>query len=106
MHLHFREMVLLDTSARSPVIKKVILELGGKCPFITEPDCDIDGAVNSLIVGFCLMQGEVCCASTRLFLHEDIYTEFMDRLVRRTNSLKLGNIMAPSTQMGSLISKE
>lgn len=97
---------LMELSAKSPIIKKVILELGGKGPFIAEPDCDIDAAVNSLIVGFCLMQGEVCCASTRLFLHEDIYDVFMEKLVRRVKSLKLGDIMDHSTQMGSLISKE
>jgi acyl-CoA reductase-like NAD-dependent aldehyde dehydrogenase len=97
---------LLETSARSPIIKKVILELGGKGPFIAEPDCDIDGAVNSLIVGFCLMQGEVCCASTRLILHEKIYDQFMEKLVRRVNSLKLGAIMDHSTQIGSMISRE
>lgn len=97
---------LLENSARSPIVKKVILELGGKGPFIAEPDCDIDGAVNSLIVGFCLMQGEVCCASTRLILHEDIYDVFMDKLVRRVKSLKMGDIMEPSTQIGSMISKE
>jgi aldehyde dehydrogenase (NAD+) len=97
---------LLEASSKSPIIKKVILELGGKGPFIAEHDCDIDGAVNSLIVGFCLMQGEVCCASTRLFLHEKIYKPFMEKLVRRVNSLKLGEIMDRSTQIGSLISRE
>jgi len=97
---------LLEISSRSPIIKKVILELGGKGPFIAEPDCDIVGAVNSLIVGFCLMQGEVCCASTRLILHEDIYDEFMEKLVKRVNSMKLGDILDHSTQIGSLINKE
>jgi acyl-CoA reductase-like NAD-dependent aldehyde dehydrogenase len=97
---------LLEISSKSPIIKKVILELGGKGPFIAEPDCDIEGSVNSLIVGFCLMQGEVCCASTRLFLHEDIYDEYMKKLVRRVNSLKIGDTMDHSTQMGSLINRE
>jgi len=96
---------VLEASAR-PRIKKVVLELGGKGPFIAEPDCDIDGAVNSLITGFCLNQGEVCCASTRLFLHEKIYDEFMEKLVTRVKSLKLGNTMDPSTQMGALINKK
>jgi acyl-CoA reductase-like NAD-dependent aldehyde dehydrogenase len=97
---------LLETSAKSPIIKKVILELGGKGPFIAEADCDVVGAVNSLIVGFCLMQGEVCCASTRLFLHEKVYATFMEKLVKRVNSLKLGDILDPKTQMGSLISRD
>jgi acyl-CoA reductase-like NAD-dependent aldehyde dehydrogenase len=96
---------ILEASAKSPLIKNTILELGGKGPFIAEPDCNIDDAVNQLIKGFCLMQGEVCCASTRLFLHEDIYTTFMDRLVRRVQSLRLGDTLDPETQMGSLINK-
>jgi len=95
---------VLEASAK-PRIKKVILELGGKGPFIAEADCNIDGAVNSLIVGFCLEQGEVCCASTRLFLHEKIYKEFMEKLVARAKSLKLGETMDPTTQMGALISR-
>jgi len=95
---------VLESSAR-PHIKKVILELGGKGAFIAEPDCDIDGAVNSLILGFCLNQGEVCCASTRLLLHEKVYDEFMEKLVKRTKSLKIGDTMDPSAQMGALISK-
>ncbi len=84
-------------------LKKVILELGGKGPFIAAKDCKVSDAVNSLILGFCFMQGEVCCASTRLYAHEDIYDEFVDLLVKRCNSVKLGDIMDPETQMGSLI---
>ena len=95
---------VIESSAKA--IKKVILELGGKGAFIAEPDCDIDGAVNSLIVGFCLTQGQVCCASTRLFLHEKIYEEFIDKLVKRVKSLKIGDTMDSSTQMGALINKE
>lgn len=92
----------LEASAKSN-LKKVILELGGKGPFIAEYDCDIDAAVNSLIIGFNFMQGEVCCASTRLYLHEKIYNEFIEKLISRCNSIKMGNIMDYSTQLGSLI---
>ena len=95
---------VLEASTR-PRIKKVVLELGGKGPFIAEPDCNVNAAVNSLIEGFCLNQGEVCCASTRLFLHEDIYQEFLAELVDKVNSLKAGDTLDQSTQMGSLISK-
>ncbi len=86
-------------------LKKVILELGGKGPFIAEPDCKVSQAVNSLIIGFCFMQGEVCCASTRLYAHEDIYDDFIGKLAQRCNSIKIGNIMDQSTQMGSLINE-
>jgi aldehyde dehydrogenase (NAD+) len=96
---------IMANASQASLMKKVILELGGKGPFIAEPDCDIDGAVNSLIVGFCTNQGEVCCASTRLYLHQDIYEQFMDTLLRRVKMLRFGDTMDPATQMGSLTSK-
>ncbi len=86
-------------------LKKVILELGGKGPFIAEPDCNISGAVNTLIIGFNLVAGEVCCASTRLYLHEDIYDEFMELLIKRLSTLKMGDTLDPGTQVGALISE-
>jgi len=84
-------------------LKKVLLELGGKGPFIAAKDCLVDDAVNSLIIGFNFMQGEVCCASTRAYIHKDIYDEFVSKLVKRCNAIKMGDIMDLSTQMGSLI---
>lgn len=92
----------LKTSAETN-LKKVLLELGGKGPFIAAKDCLVDDAVNSLIVGFNFMQGEVCCASTRAYVHKDIYDEFVAKLVKRCNSIKLGDIMDSKTQMGALI---
>ena len=86
-------------------LKKVLLELGGKGPFIAAKDCLVDDAVNSLIIGFAFMQGEVCCASTRAYIHRDIYDEFVTKLVKRCNAIKIGDIMDKSTQMGSLIDK-
>ncbi|MGA2547654.1 MAG: aldehyde dehydrogenase family protein [Rectinemataceae bacterium] len=96
---------IMVNAAKSPIMKKVVLELGGKGPFIAERDCDIDGAVNSLIVGFCTNQGEVCCASTRLYLHEAIHDEFMEVLLRRVKMLRFGDTLDPATQMGSLTSE-
>ncbi|MCL5072991.1 MAG: aldehyde dehydrogenase family protein [Actinobacteria bacterium] len=84
-------------------LKKVLLELGGKGPFIAAKDCLVDDAVNSLIIGFVFMQGEVCCASTRAYIHKDIYDEFVTKLVRRCNTVRMGDIMDMSTQMGALI---
>ena len=96
---------LLRQASEAPIIKKVILELGGKGPIIVHNDADISGAVNSTIQGFCLNQGEVCCASSRLILHEDIYDEFMALMLKRLAMIKIGDTMDPATQMGSLINK-
>ncbi len=94
---------IMEISARSPVMKNMVLELGGKGPFIAAEDCNVSEAVNQLIKGFCLMQGEVCCASTHLLVHEDIYQEFSDLLVERVEKIKLGDIFDLETEMGSLI---
>lgn len=97
---------LMELSARSPVLKKTVLELGGKGPVIAEPDCDIESAVQCLVLGLCSNQGQVCCATTRLYLHEDIYDEFLDKLSRAVSALKIGDPMDPSTEMGTLISRK
>jgi acyl-CoA reductase-like NAD-dependent aldehyde dehydrogenase len=97
---------LLELSARSRVIKKNLLELGGKGPTIVAPDADFSVAVSSLVLGVASNQGEVCCAMTRLYLHEDIYEAFLPRLAEALSSLRLGDILDPGTQLGSLISRE
>ena len=97
---------LIELSARSPILKKMVLELGGKGPFIVEPDCDIDATVEATILGLCYNQGEVCCAMTRLLLHEEVYDTFLPRLAARMNGLRLGDVLDPRTEMGSLISAE
>jgi len=94
---------MLHQSADSPMLKKVVLELGGKGPIICHKDCDVSGAVNSTIQGFCLNQGEVCCASSRAYVHTDIYDDFVEKLIRRCNSLKIGHPQKQGTQIGSLI---
>lgn len=95
---------LMELSARSPVIKKTLLELGGKGPVIIEPDCDMDSAVQCMLLGLCSNQGQVCCATTRMYLHDSIYDVFLAKLTDALGKLKLGDTMDPATQMGSLIS--
>lgn len=95
---------VMEGSARSPIIKKMVLELGGKGPLIADSDCDIDGAVNSALVGFCLTQGQVCCATTRLYLHEDIYDAYLSLLRERIDRLIIGDPMNPQTQFGAMMS--
>lgn len=96
---------LLRQASEAPIIKKVILELGGKGPIVVHRDADLSGAVNSTIQGFCLNQGEVCCASTRLIIHEEIYDVFMKLMMKRLAELHIGDPMDPATQMGTLINQ-
>lgn len=94
---------LLHQSAESPIIKKLILELGGKSPVIVHEDADLERAANDVMLGFLLTQGEVCSASTRLLLSSRIYDEFMALLLKKINALVIGDPLDERTHIGSLI---
>ncbi|GIO22100.1 aldehyde dehydrogenase [Oceanobacillus sp. J11TS1] len=79
---------------------KVTLELGGKSPNIVFDDADLDAAEAGVIAGIYAASGQTCVAGSRLYVHEDIKDQFLERLVQRTNQIKLGDPLDPETQMG------
>lgn len=97
---------LMKLSADAPVIKKCILELGGKGPVIVEPDADLEIAADAQINGFTFNQGEVCCAMTRLIVHEDVKEEYLNILKTRCEQIQIGLPLDEETQMGCLISEK
>ncbi|HET7580737.1 MAG TPA: aldehyde dehydrogenase family protein [Bacillales bacterium] len=95
-----------DIMARaSQTLKRVTLELGGKSPNLVFPDADLEGAVNGSVFGIYYNTGQSCEARSRLFVHEDIYDEFMDKFIAKTKQLKLGDPMAKDSHVGSIISQ-
>lgn len=97
---------LMRLAASSPIIKKCVLELGGKGPAIVEPDADLDIATTAQIEGFTFNQGEVCCAMTRVILHEDVYDRYLELLAKKCSEIKIGDPLDYETRMGALISEE
>ncbi len=83
--------------------KSLTLELGGKSPFIVFDDADIDAAVEGVVDAIWFNQGQVCCAGSRLLLQEGIADDFIERLKRRMQSLRVGSPMDKAIDMGSLI---
>jgi len=81
------------------------LELGGKSANIYFPDCKWDMAMDGLQMGILFNQGQVCCAGSRVFVHEDIYDRFVADAVRKFNEIKVGLPWEDDTQMGALISE-
>lgn len=79
------------------------LELGGKSANIYFPDCKWDMAMDGLQMGILFNQGQVCCAGSRVFVHEDIYDKFMEDAVKAFNKVKVGLPWEEDTQMGSQI---
>ena len=82
------------------------LELGGKSAHVIFDDCDMEKAIEGAQVGILFNQGEVCSAGSRLFVQETIYDEFVEKLVKAFENVKVGDPLDPETQMGALRDKE
>ena len=89
----------------------VTMELGGKSPnifFASVADHDddfFDKAVEGAVM-FALNQGEVCTCPSRILVHESIYDKFMERVIARTNAIKMGNPLDSNTMMGAQASED
>ena len=81
---------------------QVSLELGGKSPFIVFDDANIDSAVNGSIAGIFGASGQSCVAGSRLYLHEDIADEFLEKMVAQAKQIRIGDPLDDATQMGPL----
>lgn len=71
--------------------KRVSLELGGKSPILVMEDADIDAAVGWAVFGSFFNQGEVCVASSRILVHEDIHENFTNALLKKLQNLTIGD---------------
>ncbi|WP_439271595.1 aldehyde dehydrogenase family protein [Pseudochrobactrum sp. HB0163] len=84
--------------------KKLSLELGGKSPFIICEDADLDSAVEGVVDAIWFNQGEVCCAGSRLLVQEGIAERFYAKLRKRLETIRIGNPLDKSTDIGAIIS--
>lgn len=85
--------------------KPVILELGGNAAVIVDHDADIDDAVERIIFGAFYQSGQSCIGVQRILVHETIYAQFKEELVKRTRLLKMGNPNDRETFVGPMISE-
>lgn len=79
------------------------LELGGKSANIIFPDADWEMVMDGVQLGILFNQGQVCCAGSRIFVHEDIYDKFCAEIKERFEQVKVGLPWEDDTQMGSQI---
>ncbi len=85
--------------------KKLSLELGGKSPFIVFDDADLDSAVEGVVDAIWFNQGQVCCAGSRLLVHESVANRFHDKLKARASKLRVGDPLDKSTDVGAIVSE-
>jgi acyl-CoA reductase-like NAD-dependent aldehyde dehydrogenase len=79
------------------------LELGGKDPGYVRADADVAFAVESLIDGAFFNSGQCCCGIERLYLHEAVYDEFIERAVAMANGYRLGDPTRQDTNLGPVV---
>ena len=85
-------------------LKRLTLELGGKSANIIFPDADMDAAIAQSQFGLFMNQGQCCIAGTRIFVHEDIYDEFVERSTGAAATAVLGDPTGSSTTQGPQVS--
>ncbi len=85
--------------------KRLTLELGGKAANIVFEDAPIEQAVEGVINGIYFNQGHVCCAGSRLLIQESIHDDFVARLERRIETLRVGDPLDKNTDIGAINSK-
>ena len=84
-------------------IKRVIAEMGGKDAIIINDDADLDAAAAGVVASAFGYQGQKCSACSRLILHEKVYGAVLDRIIERTQALRIGPADDPANHMGPVI---
>ncbi|MEO0669650.1 MAG: aldehyde dehydrogenase family protein [Pseudomonadota bacterium] len=83
--------------------KALTLELGGKSPYIVFDDADLDSAVEGLVDAIWFNQGQVCCAGSRLLIHEPVADTFYAKLRARMDKLRIGDPLDKSVDVGAVV---
>ncbi|MDQ0191479.1 acyl-CoA reductase-like NAD-dependent aldehyde dehydrogenase [Alicyclobacillus cycloheptanicus] len=92
--------------AASKNLKPISLELGGKSPNIIFDDANLEDAVNMSAFAIYFAQGQVCAAGSRVFVQESIYDRFMELFLKKAKSIRVGDPLEQTSQMGPQVSEE
>lgn len=92
--------ILMEATKRHA---KVQLEMGGKNPLVVLDDADLDVAVGCAVNGAFFSTGQRCTASSRLIVTEEIHDRFVDGVVAKLKSLRIGDAVAEDTDIGPVV---
>ncbi len=86
-------------------IKRVVLELGSNSAIVVHRDADLDRAVEKAVLGGYAIAGQVCISVQRVFVHEDVFEEFVSKMKERVKTLRVGDPMDENTDVGPMITQ-
>ncbi len=93
-------------AACAPTVKKLSLELGGNAPFIVFEDADVDAAIEGAIASKYRNSGQTCICSNRMYVHDGVYDEFIEKYASRVAALPVGDGFEDNSAIGPLIDKD
>ncbi len=93
-------------AAAGRAIKKSVLELGGNDSFIVMPSADLDAAVTTAIKARTICSGQSCIAAKRFLVANPIYDKFLERFTEGFRTLKIGDPMEETTDLGPLATEK
>jgi 1-pyrroline-5-carboxylate dehydrogenase len=99
-------MKVLRQAAQGPFAKPAIVEMGGKNPTIVSPTADLDRAALGVARAAFGMSGQKCSACSRVYVHQDVYDDFRQRLTELAAGLKVDDPTQADAFMGTVIHKE
>jgi len=91
------------TADCAATMKKTSMELGGNAPFIVFDDADLDAAIQGAMVSKYRNAGQTCVCSNRLFVQDGVYDAFVEKLVKATAALTVGDGMRDGITIGPLV---
>src|SRR3989441_3911154 len=94
------------SKACADTFKHVCLEMGGKNVIMVMDDANLDLAVDGAIWGGFGTTGQRCTAASRIAVHKSVYKDFVERFIERAKSLRVGNGLDASTEMGPCINEQ
>nr|XP_023027114.1 succinate-semialdehyde dehydrogenase, mitochondrial [Leptinotarsa decemlineata] len=86
-------------------VKRLALELGGNAPFIVYNSANLDKAVEGALGSKFRNCGQACVASNRFLIQDEVFDEFVTKLIHRVKQLKIGNGVEPNVNLGPLINE-
>ncbi|MFN4190509.1 MAG: aldehyde dehydrogenase family protein [Pseudothermotoga sp.] len=94
-----------EVIAKAAGIKKLCFELGSNSPMIVSKTADLSKAVKAAVSGGFSIAGQVCISVQRVYVHKEIYQDFLDRLYNEVSKIRFGDPSSEETHMGPVVDR-